>query len=38
MTKLPVDEGAQPILIVEDELKLGQLLSEYLLAAPYRAL
>ncbi|SVJ71691.1 response regulator [Klebsiella pneumoniae] len=35
MTKLPVDEGAQPILIVEDELKLGQLLSEYLLAAGF---
>lgn len=35
MTKLPVDENAQPILIVEDELKLGRLLSEYLLAAGF---
>lgn len=33
MTKLPVDENAPPVLIVEDELKLGQLLSDYLLEA-----
>ncbi|WP_448956999.1 envelope stress response regulator BaeR [Klebsiella michiganensis] len=35
MTKLPVDENAPPVLIVEDELKLGQLLSDYLLEAGF---
>lgn len=35
MTTLPLDENALPILIVEDEPKLGQLLIDYLQAAHY---
>ncbi|BDH45230.1 DNA-binding response regulator [Salmonella enterica subsp. enterica serovar Choleraesuis] len=35
MTVFPLDENALPILIVEDEPKLGQLLIDYLRAANY---
>lgn len=35
MTAFPLDENALPILIVEDEPKLGQLLIDYLRAANY---